>query len=254
MEVTMMNNLKPSTRFSPRLVTLAAIGSVVLLLLLLYDKELLHVGFLNPLYWHPYVLAAGYIGALALVAAALLFNRPGLLARSCMLTGSALALAFPLLLPFFYNNFQLYAQPAPGYEMQWVTQPGNRFTSAFKSAEREHEARGCTYTLYGWSAGNVLYYGSDCQLGFERYDPVRKDGSQLVWSVPNAVKNSSRVDRTVDSVGQGLAAGHSPEFSLFTEYPVPVLERATSSDGQWVAATIAEFYGPEDIVILRATD
>jgi hypothetical protein len=251
-----MNSRKTSIQFPAKLITPVAAGGVTLLLLLLYDKWL-PMKVLNPVYWHPYVFVGSYIVCLVLVAVAFIRGRPSTLARTCLLIGTMLALAFPLLLPFLYGEYQPYAKPVPGYEMQWVTQPGNRFMSAFKSAQREHEGHGCTYTLYGWSAGNVLYYGSDCQSGFWRYDPTGNDGLQLVWSIPDIVKDHSSVDKEKTTAGGGIwPTWPTPPQGLdpFALFPVIVYERALSPDGRHVAAAITEFYGPRDVVILRAKE
>ena len=250
-----MNNRRISDQFPIKLITPVATVGVTLLLLLLYDKCLLFLDFLNPIFCNLYVFVGSYIVCLLLVAAAFTRGSPSTVARICLLIGMMLALAFPLLLPFLYGEYQLYARPAPGYEMQWVTQPSNRFTSALKSAQREHESHGCTYTLYGWSADDVLYYGSDCHFGFWQYDPVRDNEPRPVSRIPNVVKDRSSVDRGIhfDS-GVIFYPEHPQGFDPSTGFPSIVYEKVSSPDGRWVAAAIMNYYGPRDVVILRAKE
>ena len=251
-----MNSRKFSVQFPAKLITPVATGGVILLLLLLYDQWF-SMKFLNPVFWHPYVLVGSCIVCLILGAVALLWGRPSTLARTCLLIGTMAVLAFPLLLPAIYGEYRPCAQPASGYEMRWVTRPQNGMESAFKSALRDHESDGCTYTLYGWSADNALYYGSSCQLGYWRYDARQDTGPERVWSIPQAVKDVSSVNTMETTAGGGTMA-YNPEpskgFDPATQYPVHVHENVTSPDREWVAAAISDFYGPHDVVVFHAKD
>jgi hypothetical protein len=175
------------------------------------------------------------------------------LLRACLVIGAAAALAFPPLLPTIYDDFYLYAQPSPGYEMQWVTRPSSKMQSALKSALRDHETSGCVYTLYGWDAENSLYYGSTCQVGFRRYDPQQDTGPKLVWSVPQSVGDVSSVETVARSAGGEDDYAPKPPAGLdkASQYPVHVCENSVSPDGQWEAVVISDFYGPYDLVVLH---
>lgn len=240
-------------RFPTKWVTPVAILGVTILWLLLYDRWLLFLDFLNPIFGSLYVFVGSYVLCLGLVALAFIRSRPNLLARIYLSVGMLVTLAFPLLFPSLYGQYQPYAKPASGYEMQWITQPSNRFSSAFKNAQRAHEKHGCTYTLYGWGADNVLYYGSDCESRFRRYDPMRDGEPQPVNSIPDAVRDSLSVDRgNFSSSGGGIYPSHPEGFDSSTRFYFIVYEKVSSPDGQWVAAAIKDYYGPRDVVILRA--
>lgn len=238
-------------RTRPRhwLTALAVVG-VMLLALLLYDKWLLNIGFLNPVFWRSYTFVGSYLLCVSLVVIAFARGRPGVLAKAWILTGMVIALAFPLLSPLLYDEHQLYASPASGYEMQWVTQPGTRIGSALKTAQREHESSWCRYTLQGWSDENVLYYGSSCQLGYWRYDPSTEETRWLL-SLPERVRDDSTVSSENVSIGQGMSAEHLQGLDPSARYPVRVYSSAASPDGKWLAVAVREYYGPHDVVILR---
>lgn len=243
------------TLFSPRFATFVALSGLLLFLVLLYDKLFgsLIPSFLNPLFSHPYVFVACYLVCLALLGVAIIQGKFRILTKACLVAGVVVALAFPWLLPTIYGEYRPYAQAASGYEMQWVTKPGNSIDSAFKSALREHESSGCTYTLYGWSTDNVLYYGSDCQPGFWRYDPQKDARPEWAASLSSEFKTTSSVNVIETAAGGNMASEPEPPkgFDPMAEYPVHVYQSSISADGEWVAAVISDFYGPYDVVVLH---
>ncbi|MCJ7736818.1 MAG: hypothetical protein MUQ10_05815 [Anaerolineae bacterium] len=232
--------------------TALTLVAITLITLLVYDKcfSTLTSGFLNPVFWNPYTFVGSYLLCACLVVIVFVRGRLGLLARVWMLTGMAAMLAFPLLSPFLYDEHQLYAKPAPGYEMQWVTHPESGIGSALKTAQREHEGSWCRYTLHGWSNENVLYYGSSCRFGYWRYDPATEERRRVI-SIPEYVRDYPDVNEEYASVGQGMTVVHLQGFDSSAQYPVIVYYSAMSPDGQWLAVAVREYYGPHDVVILK---
>lgn len=251
-----MSSRKVLGHLPSKWITPVAVLGVTVLVLLLYDRWLLFVDFLNPIFGNVYVFVGSYVLCLGLIAATFIWGNPNVLnvlARIYLLIGILAALAFPLLLPSLYGHYQPYAKPAPEYEMQWITQPSNRFSSAFKNAQRAHDKHGCTYRLYGWSADNVLYYGSDCRFGFWQYDPARDSEPRPVSRIPDVVKDRSSVDRGIHFDSGVIFYPEYPQgFDPSTRFSFIVYEKVSSPDGRWVAAAIKNFYGPRDVVILRA--
>lgn len=198
-----------------------ALALVVLSLVALLFYEQSNFAFVNPVYWSLYTFVGGYLLCVGLMVLTFVRGRPGVLSKGWMIVTVVTALAFPLLSPLLYDEHRLYAKPASGYQMQWVTQPGSRIGNALKAAQRQHESSWCRYTLHGWSNENELYYGSSCQFGYWRYDPATGE-KQWVISIPEQVSGDSVVDEAHVSVGQGMMAEHLPGFSSATEYPVIV--------------------------------
>lgn len=246
----MVSNQKRWNWFANRL-TPSAVVAVTALVLLLYDRWFLYLEFLNPVFWSLSNLLVSYLACLSFVIAAFVWSKPRILAKAWLTVGMVFTLAFPFLSPLLYGEYQLYAEAASGYEMQWVTQPGNRISSALKAVQQRHDSNWCNYTLYGWGADNALYYGASCQVGYWRYDPGTEEARWVV-SIREDAKSNSVVKRENVSVGQGLVAENLREFEPFTAYPVIVDYSSVSADGEWRAAAIREYYGPHDVVILRA--
>ncbi len=234
-----------------KLTVAGAIIGVTVLTLLLYDKYFLFLNFLNPIFRSLNSFVACYCISLVLVAAAFIWGRPDKLARMWILVGLALAFAFPFLAPFMYGEHQIGPRAAAGYKMEWVTQPDDKVGVALKAAQRWHESAWCIYTLYGWDTGNALYYESSCQSGYLRYDSASGE-RRRVSAIPEDVQSGSAAEPTNAIIGQGYAADGFEGFDPSTTYPVVAYSRAVSPDGQWLAAAIREYYGPHDIVILRA--
>ncbi|MBN1579719.1 MAG: hypothetical protein JXA89_03380 [Anaerolineae bacterium] len=251
---------------SPPAIKLGATLAALLLLLCIYGRWLIHTipdpfaqvfrpllspfglltDFMNPVFPSPaYFFTLGTL-CLALIVAALVRGKPKLVARIGFGAGILAILIAPLMVLVMYDPYRPYAKPAEGYEMQWITQPPNRFLSAFKSAQRAHEKHGCRYTLHGWDQDNVLYYGSDCDRKLWRYDPADQDAPRPVSALPSGMQTDATVQRIKNNIYPDPLDG----FDRSTIYHFITTETAASPDGKFAAAAIQNMYGPGDVVVL----
>jgi len=233
-----------------KFIVAAAIIGVTLLTYLLYDKWYPSLTFLNPVFWSRNSFVASYCIGLALAIAAFVFGRPGKLAAAWILAGLALSFAFPLVAPLMYGEHQIIPRAAAGYEMQWITKPDNKLGAALKAAQRMHESEWCSYELYGWDADDTLYYATNCQSGYQNYDPASGE-TQQVSTLPENLKDNPEVVNETVHIGQGIVTGDIQGFDPTTTYPVLAYNRITSPDGQWSAVAFHEYYGPHDVVVLH---
>ncbi len=79
--------------------TASAVVAVTALVLLLYDRWFLYLGFLNPVFWSLSNLVVSYLVCLSLVVAAFVWSKPHILAKAWITVGMVFALAFPFLSP-----------------------------------------------------------------------------------------------------------------------------------------------------------
>lgn len=220
------------------------------LLVLLYDGGRIFPDFLNPMFYSPRFMVGGIAVGVMIGLAALRWGSGSRVLRSALAVGIAAMLVFPLLLPVLYAPYAPYAQPADGYEMVWITQPDNAWMSAFKTAQRRHDAHGCTYSLHGWSSDAVLYYGSSCEAGVWRYDPAANSEPQWISALPDGVA-LSEVDSGVHHPSGGISYPTPPiGFSLATRFDFITYEVARLPEHGLTAVAIMNWYGPRDVVIL----
>ena len=158
---------------------------------------------------------------------------------------SALILGLVLAAPFAIT--QIYGQytlrtvvSAPGYEINWLTQPKGRFSSAFKSAQREHDVTGCRYRIHGWSKNNRLYFGSHCRNDMWMYDAQERGNPRRIQRLPRGFEPVSAV--------KTWQVRHSGQGGLSV---TKVVEESESKDGRTKAFVVQDsFYGPFDVLIM----
>jgi hypothetical protein len=209
----------------------------------------LTLDFLNPVFRSPAWFAGSYLLGLGLVTWGILKVVRSWPARMALGLSGAAALAFPLVLPATYGSYlPPVRMAAPGYEVRWLTEPANLYSSALKQAQHIHEAE-CDQHLAGWSADGSLAYTSECWPGVWRYDPVteQRRTALLGWA--------ERFDAASLQRWEGSQYLFPPAgLDQAGRYPFLTLERSTSPDGRWEAVVVRWFYGPSDVILVGPDD
>ncbi len=197
--------------------------------------------FLNPIFWSPLTFAVGYSLGMGIIILGIVKIRHGRW-RWIFVAFGLTGVLFPFVMPVTYGVYQLPVQAADGYELRWVTEPGNRFSSAFKQAQLSHEG-GCDYHLSGWASNSTLTYTSDCWPGVWQYN---LDNSETDWDL-----QGKKAIGTEDVRRWNGKEYLSQPINLQEagKYPFLTLDRAVSPDGRWEAIVVRWFYGPSDIVV-----
>ena len=170
-------------------------------------------------------------------------GRGGWRLRAVSATFLGLIIAAPFAVMFMYGPYSLRSvSVAPGYELNWLTQPKGNFASAFKSAQREHDVYGCRYLLHGWGRDNRLYYGSYCGSSLWLYDPQTGEKPPRIQHLPVDSGTLAPVPPT----------GHTRLNGEGGLRVSRVVEEAMSPDGRFKAAVIQDsFYGPYDVLVMQ---
>jgi hypothetical protein len=187
------------------------------------------------------------VASLILGIAALAWGHPGRWARISALIIILAVIAFPL-----WYRYTPPVSGAPGYSMQVVTQP-NFFNGIVKMSQVVTEKRPCEYTLLGWSTNNHLYYQATCgKVELWRYDPLSNRNERMM-AVPDDLSQVIISESSV--VNMVRADGVRPKEYESTTRPLYVQSKGyVSPDQQWVAVVTRHIYGPEDIVVLTASE
>jgi hypothetical protein len=199
----------------------------------------LDVGYLYPLsvlfaqpgvYW----VVSGV--GLLLVAAALVFAKPGRLAAAALamvavgIVGGAL-----------FQRYQPAVEARPGVMMRVPTMPG-WWGGPAKRFRAGAEMRRCDYVLEGWDRSGGVLYVETCgeRQRRWRYEPA---DDTLAPSGAVADVSTAQVDRPTDRIAAAIPGDPSLSLSVRT----PVLR---SPDGLWDAFVARHVYGPEDVVVI----
>ncbi|HNT75835.1 MAG TPA: hypothetical protein PKH77_12540 [Anaerolineae bacterium] len=191
-----------------------------------------------------YILAT--LASVAVTGVGLVKGRPGKLLGAWLLLILVATLAFPLLC-----RYQPALWAAPGYQSEWVTNPGF-WGGVIKAAQQVVEQRPCTYELLGWSADNHLYYHAACGVDTQVWQYAPSGRPVRVSDAP--------ADLSVDTLSKHTAVG-----MMRTEIKPTVYEEQTrrmllksdgfiSPDGQWTAVVTQHLYGPQDVVLFARTE
>lgn len=165
-------------------------------------------------------------------------------ARPFTLAALGLMLAAPVFVLWMYGPFSLPIQLRAGYQIAWLTEPGNMLSSAIKSSQESYDIVGCRYTLHGWSANNVLYYGSDCAGDMWRYDPLLDREPQPIEALPADFEPTTQIIRWDAPTGPQPPSG-------ITNFTI-TFEKTSSPDGGMEAAVVQRtFYGPLDVIVVN---
>lgn len=229
-------------------ISMAALIYAALLIVLLYDRWLVFLDFLNFFFSSVPVLLGSLLIGFALGIFALLRGRRRPVVTACLVIGLVAVGAFPVLLPALYEPYSPAADSAPGCDMLWLTKPADQWHSAFRNAQRLHEKTGCTYALYGWTPESVLYYTSGCHSGYWRFDPLVDAEPQLVTRAPENIVTS--IDRGNRGAGGMHIYPSVSELGYPYQYDFIVTEKAQSPDGRWTAVVVGHYYGPQDVMVL----
>jgi hypothetical protein len=205
--------------------------------------------FLNPVFRSPLLFVGSYIlGISAIIWAATRLVRH-VISRLALIACGGAALVFLLVMPAIYGTYQIPVQAATGYDLHWITQPTNPFSSAFKQAQLTYES-GCDYHLAGWSEEDTLYYTSDCWPGLWHH---ATSTGETNWSLVG--NEEARISKS--SLQRWNGAAYLDQPTILREssaYPFLTLERVTSPSGRWEAVVVRWFYGPSDIVLISRGD
>jgi hypothetical protein len=176
---------------------------------------------------------------LLLVAAALVFAKPGRLAAAALamvavgIVGGAL-----------FQRYQPAVEARPGVTMRVPTMPG-WWASPAKRFRAGAEMRRCDYVLEGWDRSGGLLYVETCgeRQRRWRYEPA---DDTLAPSGAVADVSAAQVDRPRDRVAATMPMDPSLSLSVRT----PVLR---SPDGLWDAFIARHVYGPEDVIVVAVS-
>lgn len=150
----------------------------------------------------------------------------------------------------FVFRYQPGLQPAPGYEMTELTQPGNAVAGFVKSVQSFVDYKPCDYTLLGWSDENTLYYEAECKHTLETWEfntgidaePQRTDAVPSTLFLDGLAREDAL--NTVFAEGVRPASAEPPTRELYLS------EQIVSPDGRWLAIVAERVYGPEDVLLL----
>lgn len=191
-----------------------------------------------------YLLAT--LASVAVTGVGLAKGRPGKLLGAWLVLLLVATLAFPLVC-----RYQPALWAAPGYQSEWVTNPGF-LGGVVKAAQNIVEQRPCTYELLGWSADNRLHYSATCGAETQVWQHAPGGRSVQVSVAP--------ADLSVDTLSK-----HTAVTMLRTEIKPAVYEEQTrrlllesdgfiSPDGQWTAVVTQHLYGAQDVVLLSRVE
>jgi hypothetical protein len=209
-----------------------------------------------PFYWANMVFFSSTtiylltsIASFALGVVALIWGRPGRLARMASLAMMSLVITFPLVCR--------YAPPvsaAPGYTMYVVTQPGV-LEGIVKMSQVTTEKRPCEYRLLGWDGKSRFYYQATCgtQVQFWRYGMTPALRNEQVSEVPADLAQRALSKQAVLE----MVRADSVRPAKYESATRPLYVRSegyVSPNGRWTAVVTRHIYGPEDIVILAPSE
>jgi hypothetical protein len=202
----------------------------------------LDLGYLYPLsvlFAQPGVYWAVSGLGLLLVAAALVFAKPGRLAAAALAV-----VAVGIVGGALFQRYQPAVAARPGVTMRVPTMPG-WWASPAKRFRAGAEIRRCDYVLEGWDRSGGLLYVETCGARQQRwrYEPA---DDTLAPSGAVADVSTAQVDRPTDRI----AAAIPGDLSLSLTVRTPVLR---SPDGLWDAFVARHVYGPEDVVIVAVS-
>ena len=233
-------------------------SALALLMLSLYGRWLIEAtpGALRPAWYvfGPFLLLTEFLNlvlfsqfwffflcAVGLSVCGIILFWGGWRARTVSSLILGLVLAAPFAITQIYGQYTLRTvASARGYEIDWLTQPEGNFSSAFKTAQREHDVHGCRYRIHGWSKNNRLYFGSRCMNDLWMYDAQKKEDPQRIQRLPRGFEPVSAVKTwQVRPSGQG---------GLWVTH---VVEESESKNGRTKAFVVQDsFYGPYDVLLM----
>lgn len=199
--------------------------------------------FLNLTLYSQFWFFIFWVTGLSLCGLHWLWGRKGWRSRVVSISILGVVLAAPLAVTQMYDQYQLRSvKLAQGYELVWLTEPEGRFASAFKSAQREHDVKGCSFQLHGWSRDNLLFFSSECSNNLWTYSPQsggKPQSSQHLPTGPGSLTAVTFTKHTRSSGKDGL-------------WVTKVVGESLSPDGRSRAAVIQDsFYGPFDIIVMQ---
>lgn len=187
-----------------------------------------------------YLLAT--LASVAATVAGLVKGRPGKLLGAWLLLLLVATLAFPLLF-----RYQPALWAAPGYQSEWVTNPGF-FGGIIKAAQNVVEQRPCEYELLGWSADNRLYYRAVCGAETQVWQYAPGGRPLRASDIPADLSVSTLSKHTAVKM---LRTGVKP--AVYEEPTRRLLLKSDgfiSPDGEWTAVVTQHLYGAQDVVLL----
>jgi hypothetical protein len=153
-----------------------------------------------------------------------------------------------------FAHYQPTVVAAPGYDMDWPTQPADAGAAIIKSSQSFVETRTCEYTVLGWGSEGTLYYQETCE-----------DGDPQTWSyAPGSESEPSAVEASPPDLFQQTV----PRRAILDWVRVQRVRPAdaepsvrglavrvyglASPDGRRVAVVVRHIYGPEDVLVLES--
>lgn len=154
----------------------------------------------------------------------------------------------------FLTRYQPAIVAAPGYDMDWPTQPADAGAAIIKSYQSFVETRTCEYTVLGWSSEGTLYYQETCEDGDPQtwsYAPgFESEPSAVEASPPDLFQQTVPRRAILDWVrSPGVRPADAEPMVRNLEVRVDGL---ASLDGRWVAVVVRHIYGPEDVLVLES--
>jgi hypothetical protein len=194
----------------------------------------------------PYVAISVAGLGLALVA---LWLRPWRRLAQVLCIG---AIALIALLPLAWR-YRPALSAAPGWRALAITRPGP-LAGIVKAAQVAAEERPCSYALLGWQ-GDRVYYRATCgdTTALMAYAPGQEAAPQGADALPLAWDHAAL--STSEALALVRASFVRPAQYEATTRPLLLAGDAlASADGRWTALVSQHIYGPQDVLVIEATE